>query len=66
MRLGALAVHVDDGMMDGCFEVIGIGERPVGEIVTLQVTPGAFNLVQFRCIFGQPLDCEPGAGGEPP
>ena len=46
------------------FEVFDIDEGLVGEVVTLQVAPGEFDVVEFGCVFGQPLDREPGTGGE--
>ena len=37
----------------------------MGEMVCLQVMPDAFNVVQLRRVFGQPLDGEPvSAGGQ--
>jgi hypothetical protein len=33
----------------------------VGEEVTLEVTPGAFDVVQFGCVFGQPFNGQPRA-----
>src|SRR5919205_17915 len=58
---GTLAVHVSDALPDGCFEMIGIDEGPVGEMVTLQVAPGAFDVIEFGRIAWQPLDGEPRA-----
>src|SRR4051812_49374127 len=37
----------------------------MGEMVCLQVMPDAFNVIQLRRVFGQPLDGEPvSAGGQ--
>src|SRR5215207_3568710 len=59
-----LAVHVDDAAVDACFEVFGIDEGPVGEVMTLQIAPGEFDVVEFGRVFRQPLDREPGTGCE--
>ena len=54
-----------DGVVDGLVEVSGVGEGRVGEVVRLEVSPDAFDVVQFGCVFGQPLDGEPmGGAGE--
>jgi hypothetical protein len=60
----ALAVHVDDAAVNACFEVFGIDEGPVGEVMTLQIAPGEFDVVEFGGVFRQPLDGEPGTGCE--
>jgi hypothetical protein len=31
--------------LDGCFEMIGIAKAPMGEVMTLEITPGAFDVV---------------------
>ena len=56
----ALAVYVDDAAVDACFEVFGIFEGPVGEVMSLQIAPGEFDVVQLGSVFRQPLDREPG------
>jgi hypothetical protein len=36
----------------------------MGEEVTFQVSPGSFDIVEFRSILWQPLDGEPGPLGQ--
>ena len=64
--MGHLAFLVErlDGGADGAFEVAGGFERLVREMVTLEVTPGPLDVVQFGRIGRQPLDGDPGPGGE--
>ena len=54
--------------MDGLVECGGVGEGLVGEVMRLEVAPDPLDVVEFRCVFGQPLDGEPvcagGQGGE--
>jgi hypothetical protein len=50
--------------MDGTVEMIGVGERLMSQEVTLQITPGSLNVIQFRSIFWQPFDGEPGPGSQ--
>jgi hypothetical protein len=46
-------------------ECVGVGEGLMGEMVRLEVAPDRLDVVQFRGVFGQPLDGEPMcAGGE--
>src|SRR5712692_1019758 len=56
----ALVVHVGDALMDSAVEMIGVGEGLVSEEMALEVTPGSLDVVQFRGIFRQPYDLEPG------
>src|SRR4051812_1124575 len=60
----ALAVEGLDGLMDGGVEGVGVAEGPVGEVVALQVAPGALDVVQLGRVLREPLDREPGARGE--
>src|SRR3954466_103880 len=65
----ALAVEGLDGLVDGGVEGVGVegvgvAEGPVGEVVALQVAPGALDVVQLGRVLRQPLDREPGARGE--
>src|SRR5580693_6138695 len=55
----AFAVQCIDGLMDGAVECVGIGEGLMREMVRLEVAPDALDVIEFRCIFGQPLDREP-------
>ncbi len=31
----------------------------MSEMMRLEVVPDDFDVIEFRCVFGQPLDCEP-------
>jgi hypothetical protein len=57
-------VETDDSVRDGAGERIGIGERAVGELMLLEVTPASFDVVQFGGVFRQPFEGEPRARGE--
>src|SRR3954469_18308997 len=57
-------VETGDGVRDGAFESVGIGEGSVGELMLLEVAPASFDVVQLGGVFRQPLDGEPGALGE--
>ena len=51
--------------MDGLIERVGIDEGFVGEMMGLEIAPDGLDVIQLRCVFGQPLDGEPvGAGGQ--
>jgi len=52
-------------VVDRLVECVGVGEGLVGEMMRLEVAPDGLDVVQFRSVFGQPLDGEPMcAGGE--
>jgi hypothetical protein len=68
-RIGdALAVEIDDGVMDGLVERGDVCEGLVGEVMGLKIAPDWLDFVEFRGVFWQPLDGEPvcadGQGGE--
>ena len=58
MRL-SLLVKAIDRAVDGMVEVVDVGEGAIGEVVALEIAPASLDVVQLRCIFGQPLDGEP-------
>ena len=64
----ALAVEIDDGIMDGVVERGGVGEGLVGEVMGLKIAPDRLDVVEFQRVFWQPLDGEPvcagGQGGQ--
>src|SRR5271165_6211474 len=61
----ALAVEIDDGVMDGLVERFDICEGLVGQVMGLEIAPDRLDVVEFGCVFGQPLDGEPvRAGGQ--
>src|SRR4051794_2890163 len=59
-----LAVEGVNSSMDGEIELDGVAEGAVGQVVALQVAPGALDVVQLRRVLREPLDREPGARGE--
>src|SRR5580692_9913754 len=68
-RIGdALAVEIDDGVMDGLVECGDICEGLVGEMMGLKIAPDRLDFIEFGGVFRQPLDGEPmcagGQGGE--
>jgi hypothetical protein len=58
--LGAFAVEVVDGAGDGTIELVDALKGLVGEVVTLEIAPGALDVVELRSVLGQPLDGDPG------
>ena len=65
-RIGdALAVEINDGVMDGLVERVGVGEGLVGEVMGLKIAPDRLDVVEFGRVFRQPFDGEPvRAGGQ--
>jgi len=68
-RIGdALAVEIDDGVMDGLVEGGEVYEGLVGEVMGLEIAPDRLDFIEFGGVFRQPLDGEPvcagGQGGE--
>src|SRR3954468_12961583 len=61
----ALAVEGVDGLVDGVVEPVGVAEGAVGQVVVLQVAPGALDVVQLGRVLGQPLDPYVDGHGEP-
>jgi hypothetical protein len=59
----ALVIEGADGVVDRLVECVGVGESLVGEMMRLEVAPDEFDVVQFGCVFGQPLDGEPMCAG---
>jgi hypothetical protein len=39
-------------------------EGSIGEMVTFEIAPASLDVVEFGRVFGQPLDGQPGSGGE--
>ena len=50
-----LVVEAGDSIRDGAGKSIGIGEGAVGELMLLQITPAAFDVVQLGSVFRQPF-----------
>jgi len=48
-----------DGLMDSFFEFGFVSECAVGEMMGLEVAPGALDVVEFGCIVWEPIDSEP-------
>src|SRR3954467_6633111 len=61
-----LDVEGVDGAVDGEVELAGVAEGAVGQVVALQVAPGALDVVQLGRLLREPLDREPGPRGERP
>ena len=60
-----LLVLVGDGLVDGMVEFVRAAKSLLGEVVPLEVAPGALDGVQFRGVSGQPFNSKPGmARGE--
>jgi hypothetical protein len=60
-------VHVGNAPMDSAVEMIEVREGLMGEEVAFQIALGSLDVVQFRSVFRQPLDCQPipqGEGGQ--
>ena len=55
----SLGIEFPDGIVDGAIKVIRTGERPVSEVMPLQVAPDPFDIVELWSVFRQPLDPEP-------
>src|SRR5215203_3439948 len=61
----SFGIELYNSVMDGALEVLRSGEGLVGEVMSLQIAPNPFNIVELRGVFRQPLDREPvGALGE--
>src|SRR3954451_11444902 len=50
-----LDVEGVDGAVDGEVELAGVAEGAVGQVVALQVAPGALDVVQLRRVLREPL-----------
>ena len=57
-------IELVDGESNGGVELVDGAESLMSEEVSLEVAPGAFDVVEFWSVFGQPLDGQPGAFGE--
>jgi hypothetical protein len=51
MRL-SFVVEASDGVRDGAFESVGIGEGAVGELMLLEVAPASFDSFSSGAYFG--------------
>ena len=60
----SFAVQAGDGVRDGAFESIGIGEGTIGQIMLLEVAPASLDVVRLGGVFRQPFEGEPGALGK--
>lgn len=62
-----ISFHIkgSDGLVDCGIEAFHACEGLVGKMMDFEITPNAFDVIEFRGIFRKPLDGEPmGAGGE--
>src|SRR5713101_2760603 len=58
---GSFVIELIDGAGDSGIELIDGPEGLVSEEVALEVAPGAFDVIELRGVFRQPLDGQPGA-----
>lgn len=61
---GSFAIELFDGELDGGIELFDGSECLVSEKVSLEVAPGALDVVELRGVLGQPLDGQPGSFGD--
>src|SRR4051794_40525172 len=57
--LGADFVQIGDGGVDCGFEIVEVGEGAMGEMMSLEIAPRTFDVIELRSILGQPLNREP-------
>ncbi len=57
-------IEAIDGGGDGGVELFDRSKGLMGEEVAFEIAPGAFDIIEFGRVFGQPLDGKPGAFGE--
>jgi hypothetical protein len=55
----SLAIELHDSLMNGLIEVLWSREGLVSEMMTLQVAPEFFEVVELGRVFRKPLDREP-------
>jgi len=60
----SLMVEAVNGVMNSAFEIVGVGEGAVGELMLLEVAPAAFDVVQLGRVFRQPLGGDPSTLGQ--
>ncbi|MGY3614113.1 hypothetical protein ACVJGD_000309 [Bradyrhizobium sp. USDA 10063] len=56
----SLGVQGGYGGVDGSIESFGIGEGLVGQMMSFEIVPDNFDVVEFGRVLGQPFDGEPG------
>ena len=55
----SLAVQSFDRRVDCAIKRFDIGERLMGQMMRLEIAPDNLDVIELRCVFGQPLDGEP-------
>src|SRR3712207_759130 len=55
----SFAIERHDGLVDGSIQVFGSREGLTSKMMTLQVAPEFFDVIELWSIFRQPLDPEP-------
>ena len=55
----SLAVQGFNSRVDFAIKRFGIDECLMGQMVRLEIAPDNLDVIEFRCVFGQPLDSEP-------
>ena len=56
---GSLPVQGSHGCVDCAVEGVGISEGLMGQMARLEIVPDNLDVVEFGCVFWQPLDGEP-------
>ena len=56
---GSLPVQGSHGCVDYAVEGVGISEGLMGQMARLEIVPDNLDVVEFGCVFWQPLDGEP-------
>ena len=56
---GSLPVQGTHGCVDCAVEGVGISEGLMGQMARLEIVPDNLDVVEFGCVFWQPLDGEP-------
>src|ERR1700690_2725802 len=55
----SLPVQGSHGCVDCAVEDVGISEGLMGQMACLEIVPDNLDVVEFGCVFWQPLDGEP-------
>ena len=55
----SLAVQSFDRRVDCAIKRFDIGERLMGQMMRFEIAPDNLDVIELRCVFGQPLDGEP-------
>ena len=56
---GSLLVQRGHSRVDCVVESFGVSKGLMGQMMRLEIAPDNFDIVEFGCVFRQPLDGEP-------